>query len=67
MKRTPRKADNCTGTPFSGVELLADVDHGLTQIVGRQAFGFKKSRLSLRISLSNSSSATIFFKRWFSF
>ena len=40
---------------------------GLTQLLCGQTLGFKKSRLSFRISLSSSSSATIFFRRLFSF
>ena len=38
----------------------------LVEITGFQAFGFRKSRLSLRINLSGSRGATIFFSRWFS-
>ena len=43
------------------------MDNGPTELPGRQALGFRWLRLSLRISLSSSSSATIFFNRVFFF
>jgi ABC-type bacteriocin/lantibiotic exporter with double-glycine peptidase domain len=43
------------------------MNNGLTLLILRQTFGFKKSRLSFKINLSNSSSAEIFFSRLFSF
>ena len=61
------KANRFAGVPLGRPKLLAHMDYSLTQIGNRQTLGFKKSRLSLRISLSSSSSVTIFFSRAFSF
>ena len=63
--RTAGNAKGLAGPPFGCPELLARLNDGGSQIPCRQALGFKKSRLSLRISLSSSRSATIFFSRWF--
>jgi hypothetical protein len=60
-------SEDLAGPPLGCPELLARLDDGGSQVLCRQALGFKKSRLSLRISLSSSRSATIFFSRWFSF
>jgi len=60
-------AEDFAGPPLGCPKLLARLDDGGSQVLCRQALGFKKSRLSLRISLSSSRSATIFFSRWFSF
>lgn len=67
LQRAARKPDNLACAPLRCTELLTRVDNAITELTGAQAFGFKKSRLSLRISLSSSRSATIFFRRWFSF
>jgi len=67
LQRTSRQANYPAGPPLRRCELLARMDHGLTKLFGRQALGFRWLRLSLRISLSSSSSATIFFSRTFSF
>ena len=48
-------------------ELLTGLDNRTPQVIRCQILGFKKSRLSFRISLSSSRSATIFLSRWFSF
>ena len=56
-------SENLTGPPLGCPELLPRLDDGRSQVLGRQTLGFKKSRLSLRTSLSNSRSATIFFSR----
>ena len=55
----PCHIHHTTCTPFRRCKLLTSMNNGLTQQIRRQALGFKKSRLSLRISLSNSSSAKI--------
>ena len=52
---------------FRCSQLLTSVNDGPTQLLNVQAFGFKKSRLSFKISLSSSNSATIFLSRSFSF
>ena len=51
---------------FRRSQLLARMDFGLEELVKTYASGFKKSRLSIAIGLSSSSSAKIFFRRWFS-
>ena len=48
-------------------KLLARMNNSLTKLPGRQALGFRLLRLSFRIRLSSSTSATIFSKREFSF
>ena len=55
------------GSSLGRRQLLTRMDNGLTKIPARQALGFRWLRLSLRVSLSSSSSATIFFRRAFSF
>ena len=67
LQGTTRQANHPAGPPLRCRELLARMDNGLTELPGRQALGFRCGRLSLRISLSSSSSATIFFNRVFSF
>jgi hypothetical protein len=64
---TAGNSENLAGPPLGCPELLASLNDGGSQSLCRQALGFKKSRLSLRISLSSSRSATIFFSRWLSF
>jgi len=64
---TARKADGLTGPALRCGELLARVNDSLTKLARRQALGFRQLTLSLRISLSSSSSATILFSRAFSF
>lgn len=54
--------------PFRCGKLLTGMNNGgLAELLYAQALGFKKSRLSFRISLSSSNSATIFLSRSFSF
>jgi len=67
MQRASRQTDHPTGSPLRRCELLTRVDNGLTKLFGRQALGFRWLRLSLRISLSSSSPATIFFSLVFSY
>jgi hypothetical protein len=66
LQGTKRQSNHPAGSPFRRRELLARMDNGLTELPGRQALGFRWLRLSLRISLPSSSSATIFFSRVFS-
>lgn len=65
--RAAGNAEDFASPPLGCPKLLARLDDGSAQVLCRQALGFKKTRLSLRISLSSSRSATIFFSRWFSF
>jgi hypothetical protein len=37
----PSQADRFAGSPFGGVQALANMDHRLTEIGRRQALGFK--------------------------
>ena len=67
LQGTARQTNHPAGPPLRRRQLLARMDNGLTKLLGRQALGFRWLRLSLRISLSSSSSATIFFNRAFSF
>jgi hypothetical protein len=38
---TPSKANRFAGSPLRRIQLLANMDHCLTKIGNRQAFGFK--------------------------
>jgi|GEM_PF-1306293 len=58
---------NLACPPLGCAELLACLNDRTLQVFSTQILGFKKSRLSFRISLSSSRSATIFLSRWFSF
>ena len=58
--RRARNPRHRTSPVLRNAELLAGVNNRATLIRYTQAFGFKESRLSLRINLSNSKSATIF-------
>jgi len=63
----PRQANHPARPPLRRRMLLACVNDGLTKLICGQALGFRWFRLSLRMSFSNSSSATIFVSRAFSF
>ena len=63
----PRYPKNLARPSLGRSELLTGLDNRTPQLIRSQILGFKKSRLSFRISLSSSRSATIFFSRWFSF
>ena len=67
MQGAARQANHPAGPSLRRRELLARMDNSLTKLPGRQALGFRWLRLSFRISLSSSSSATIFFSLAFSF
>jgi hypothetical protein len=67
LQGAPRQSDNTTCPPLRRRKLLACMKDGLTKLLCGQALGFRNATLSLRISLSNSSSATIFLRRTFSF
>ena len=67
LQEAPRDANHPTRPALRRRELLARVNDGLTELLCGQALGFRWFRLSLRMSLSSSSSATIFFSRAFSF
>lgn len=67
LQGAPREADHPERPSLRRRELLACMCGGLTELRCGQALGFRWFRLSLRISLSSSSSATIFLSRAFSF
>jgi hypothetical protein len=63
LQGAPRQTDHPTRPPLRRRELLACMNDGLTQLLCGWALGFRWFRLFLRMSLSSSSSATIFFSR----
>lgn len=67
LQGAPRQTNHPARPPLRHCELLACMNDGLTKLLGGQALGFRWFRLSLRMSLSSSSSATISFSRAFSF
>nr|WP_068317698.1 hypothetical protein [Aliiruegeria sabulilitoris] len=56
---TAGKSDHLAGPAFGRGEFLTRVNDGLTKLARRQALGFRWFRLSLRMSLSSSNSATV--------
>ena len=67
MHRAVRNARRLACAPFRCAKLMTCMNNSLTKVISRQTFGFKKSRLSFKISFSSSRSAKIFFSCWFSF
>ena len=63
MHRAVRNARRLACAPFRYVKLMTCMNNSLPEVICRQAFGFKKSRFSFKISLSSSRSAAIFFSR----
>ena len=54
MQGAAGQPNNTAGVSFRRAKLLACVNDSSSEIVTRQALGFKKSILSLRITLSSS-------------
>ena len=67
LHETAGKADHLARPTLGRGEFLTRMNDGLTKLARRQALGFRWFRPSLRMSLSSSNSATIFFSRAFSF
>jgi hypothetical protein len=67
LQGTAGQTDHPAGPSLRRSQLLTRMDNGLTELPCRQALGFRCGRLSLRISLSSSSSSTIGYNRVFSF
>ena len=67
LQGAPRQSYHPARPSLRRREHLARMNDRLTELLWRQALGFRWFRLSLRINLSSSNSATIFFSRVFSF
>jgi hypothetical protein len=64
LQRAARKPEGPAHAPFRCIELLTNMGHRPAEIFRRQAFGFKKSRLSLRINWHPSGNFDCFIQRY---